>query len=621
MDSFWVLARRMLRYRGLLVTGLLCSMVSAGGIGIALFAVEFILHQIVTDDPASRKGLQDLVVQAEASLPGLVHLPQAWVGALPNTPWSAIYAIVIGLGVLTVIGGAGQFLHAFLSLTVVHRTVTGIRREAFHKVLRLPLATVVTGGPSDIISRIVNDTTALGHGFNALISKAVLQAGRGAVGLIVALILNWWLTLIALIASPLLYTIIRRLGKRIRRASRRALESQSRLYGSAAEAMTALRVVKVHTTERYEAGRFHRQNKEVLRQLLRVRTARALASPLVEVLSIIGVGILALIAMKAILDGNLDKVEFGVVLGALGLAAGSLKPLTGLINDVQSSSGAAERVLALLNSEPEPGHDNTLPKLARHARSIELEGVTFTYAGADSPALRDVGVRIEHGQTVAIVGPNGSGKTTLLAMVPRLFDPDAGRVVIDGQDIREVSVRSLRRQIGMVTQEVVVFAGTIADNIAYGAEAPTRDRIVDAARRARADDFIKDLPDGYDTMIGEQGATLSGGQRQRIAIARAILRDPAILILDEATSMIDADSEAKIADAISDFSKGRTCLVIAHRLSTVLGADRIVVMDAGRVVDEGTHDELLERCRTYKLIAQRQLIASNAPMRGETARA
>ena len=612
MDAFWQLARRMLRYRALLVTAILCSLVSAGGIGVGFGAAKVVLDQIAAPE-GERKGLPDFGANVNARLPAGIQIPQTWLDALPSTPWSAIFAIVVGLGVLTLIGGTGQFLHAFLSLTVVHRTVTGIRREAFHKVLRLPLATVVSGGSSDIISRIVNDTTALGQGFNALISKAVLQAGRGAIGLIVALCINVWLTGIGLLVTPVLYLLIRKLGKRIKRASRKALESQSKLYGSAAEALNAMRVVKVHTTERYEAGRFHRQNKEVLRQLLRVRTARALASPLVEVLSLIGVGALGLVAMKAILDGKLQVTEVAIVLGGLGLAAGSLKPLTGLINDVQSSAGAAERVRALLASEPEPGHDNRFPRLVRHRSAIELDSVTFTYPGADVPALREVSLRVEHGQTVAIVGPNGSGKTTLLAMLPRLFDPDLGRVLIDDVDIATCSIRSLRRQIGMVTQEVVVFAGTIADNIAYGAEGPTSERIEEAARRARAHEFIKNLPNGYETVVGEQGATLSGGQRQRIAIARAILRDPAILILDEATSMIDADSEAKIADAVTEFSEGRTCLVIAHRLSTVLGADRIVVMDAGRIVDEGSHTELLDRCETYRLIAQHQLITEIKP--------
>ncbi|MBK7403525.1 MAG: ATP-binding cassette domain-containing protein [Phycisphaerales bacterium] len=213
-----------------------------------------------------------------------------------------------------------------------------------------------------------------------------------------------------------------------------------------------------------------------------------------------------------------------------------------------------------------------------------------------------------------MVGPNGCGKTTLLALVPRLFDPDAGgndspagRVMIDGCDIRDYSVRSLRRQIGVVTQETVIFHGTIGSNVSYGAEGSTPEGIRDAARKARAHEFIERLPAGYDTVVGEQGLTLSGGQRQRIAIARAILRDPAILILDEATSMIDGESEAKIGEAIAEFSQGRTCLIVAHRLSTVLGADRIIVMNEGRVVDQGKHDELLLKCDVYRHLFERRI--------------
>jgi subfamily B ATP-binding cassette protein MsbA len=225
---------------------------------------------------------------------------------------------------------------------------------------------------------------------------------------------------------------------------------------------------------------------------------------------------------------------------------------------------------------------------------------------------------VRHGERVAVVGPNGSGKSTLLSMVPRLFDPDEGdgAVLIDGRDIREVSIRSLRRQIGVVTQETVLFRGTIRENIAYGADDAGDERIIAAARRARAEEFIAAMPGGYDAMVGERGLTLSGGQRQRLAIARAILRDPAILILDEATSMIDADSEAKIAEAIADFTRGRTCLIVAHRLSTVIGADRIVVMDRGRIVDEGRHAELLARCEVYRLIARRQLVGGDGPGEG-----
>jgi ABC-type multidrug transport system fused ATPase/permease subunit len=502
-------------------------------------------------------------------------------------------------------------LHQYLTLNNVQRTVADVRRQEYHRYIRLPLRNVLRGGTSDTVSRIVNDSAQLESGLSALLSKSVSQVLKGAASFAAALVLAPVLTLIGCAIAPVLYTVIRRLGKRIRRASRSALASQAGLYGAASQALQGLRVVKVHTTERFEAGRFHRYNKDVMRQMLRVRTARALASPLVEVLSLLVLGGLSLAASWAILKGKLDPSSFLSAMVCLFAAGASLKPLTGLMNDMQQAEGAAGRLEELLRAEPEPGHDQSLPKLARHRGSIEFRGVGLTYAGAAAPALCGIDLVVRHGERVAIVGPNGCGKTTLLSLVPRLFDPDKGQVLIDARDVREVSVRSLRRQIGVVTQETVLFPGTVRANIAYGAEDGDAARVEDAARRARADEFIRALPEGYETPVAEQGATLSGGQRQRIAIARAILRDPAILILDEATSMIDADSEARIGEAIAEFTRGRTCLIVAHRLSTVLGADRIVVMDGGRIVDSGSHADLMARCATYKLIAQRQLLGGS----------
>ncbi|QYU66654.1 ABC transporter ATP-binding protein/permease [Leptolyngbya sp. 15MV] len=458
----------MLRYRLMVAMALLFAIVSAGGLTAGLIGVGPVLGNILGTEGS--QGLRDLAHSANQARfwPGWIdwRIPQHWIDALPTGRFTAVVVLVIGLGLLTLIGGAANFLHAFLSLTVVQRSVADIRREAFHRSVRLPLKELVGQGTQDKVSRIINDTWQLESGFTSLLSKAVSQVLKGLGALAAALIVEWRLTIAALLLAPVLYTVIRRLGKRVRRASRAAYTSTGQLMTAATEALQGLRVVKVHTTERYEAGRFHRINKDVMRQMLRARTAKALSSPLVEVLAIIVLGGLSLIAAKAIIDGKLEVDRFIVALAALFAAGASLKPLTGLLNDIQASSAAASRIREVLDAPPEPGHGKSLPRLARHAVSIEFHNVTFTYPGAARPALDRVSLRVDHGQRVAIVGPNGSGKTTLLAMIPRLFDPAEGAVRIDGVDLRDVSVRSLRAQIGVVPQETVLFRGTIRSNLA-----------------------------------------------------------------------------------------------------------------------------------------------------------
>ncbi|MBX3364856.1 MAG: ABC transporter ATP-binding protein [Phycisphaeraceae bacterium] len=599
MQAFWHFASRLLRFRSRLVIAFACALFGAGGLGAGILAAKPAIENVLGE----RRGLDQIVLNLPFALPADL------VAMLPTDPFLTVLWIVIFLAILTVLAGTANFLHAALSLGVVYAAVTDIRREAFHRVMRFPLKRVIVDGTADTVSRLINDTTQLAGGFTSLLSKAVTQTGKGVAALIAAFILDWRLTLISLIVAPVIAITIRKLSKRIRRASKRALQHQADLLGAATEALQGLRVVKTSTAERYEMGRFQRINRQVMRQMLAARTARALSSPLNEVLGLLTLFALLLLSAKFILDGKLDPTTFMMTLGALFISAASLKPLTGIITEIQTSGAAAQRIAELMSGPPEEGHDRRLPKLPPHHQVIEFRDVTFTYPNAAAPSLRNVSLTIPHGQTIAVVGPNGSGKTTLLSLLPRLFDPDAGQVLIDGHDIRTVALRSLRRQIGVVTQETVIFQSTVADNIAYGASGATRERIEDAAKRARADEFIQRLPNTYDALISERGGSLSGGQRQRLAIARAILRDPAILILDEATSMIDADSEAKIADALAEFTRGRTCFIVAHRLSTVRSADRIIVMDQGAVVDQGGHDELLARCPTYRLIAQRQLFA------------
>ncbi len=607
MDAFWKFAKLMLRWRVSLTLGFVFAILSAGGMAAGVAAIQPVLDTVL--EP-SHNGLQDLCNE---------YIPKSWIGSvisqdtidsLPVGQFTAIVWIMSALGVLTVLGAFTKFMHQYISLTVVHRTITMIRRQAFGRVVHLPLKTVVSEGPTDAISRIVNDTEALGAGFIVLLSKAVAKVLQGVFMLVVAFVINWQLSIAALLLLPVIAGVIGSLGKRIRRASGRVLTSRADLYRASTESLQGLRVVKVHTAERFEIGRFSKINKEVLRQQLKVRTARSLASPLVEMITVLALGALVIAAVKLIIDGVLDKEEFLTTLTALGFAGSMVKPVSTMVNDIQQSAAAADRLDRLMAEETEPGHEQRMPKLARHHESIAFDKVSVLYPNATHRAIADFSFTIKHGETIAFVGPNGSGKTTLLSLVPRLFDPTEGRLLVDGTDTTRVRVRSLRQQIGVVTQEVILFKGSIRSNIAYGNPSATDDEILNAAEQARAMDFVENLPDGLDTAVGEQGMTLSGGQRQRLAIARAILRDPSILILDEATSMVDAHSEKLIGEVLSGFCKDRTCLIVAHRLSTVLGADRIVVLDEGRLVGTGSHEELMNSCPVYRKLATHQLMPS-----------
>ena len=622
MRNFLIFSTRMFRYPGTLLAALLLAFFSAFGMGTAILAIKPVLDNVINSQPgAADRTIRDLPVLATAVnsrivshlphwLSDRVQIPQNVIDSLPTGAYATALWIFIGLGVLTIVGATTSFLHAYLTQTLVNRILTNLRREAFRRVLKRPLRDVITSGPSDMISRVVNDTGQMSGAMLNVIGKGFAEGTKALAAVVVALIVDWRLSIVAVVAGGVIGIIIRQLSRRIKKGSKGALERQSDLYRVATESLQGLRVVKVHTAERAEVGRFHKANKKMLRELNRVRTARSLASPLVEAVAVIALGTLALIAIKAMIDKALDPSSFLVALAALGVAGGALKPLTGIITDVQIGTAAADRLADLLNSVPEPGHGFRLAKLPRHKRSLEFKDVTFSYPNQARPAVDAVTLNIAHGETVAFVGPNGCGKTSLLSLVPRLFDPQAGDILIDSLNIRDFSVRSVRRQIGVVTQETVLFSGTIRQNISYGSTDATEDEIVEAARKARALEFIRRLPQGLDTPVAEQGLSLSGGQRQRIAIARAILRDPAILILDEATSMIDAESESKIGEAISDFSRGRTSLIVAHRLSTVVQADRIVVMDYGKIADIGRHHELLGRCEIYQRLVRTQLVGN-----------
>ena len=588
----------------MLVSAISFALISALGLGVGLLSLAPVLTQIVHPDSGS--GLAELAVNFNAQGHWL-QFPQWLIDLLPSDRFDGVVLVLVFISCLTVVGAVCNFVHQYLSQTLTTRAVADFRAELFRKVIRLPLGRVVTQGPSEYIARLVRDAAALQQGLNALLSKTVAQITKGLAALIVAIVYDWKIVVVALVVGPIIAIVLRKLAKRVRRGSRGSLAAQQEMLKHTTEIMQGLRAVKTSTGEHESEIDFDAVNREVVKHELRMRLARAMSGPIVESLAIIALSLLAAIASKSILEGSLPFDRFILSLGSLGVAGASFRPLAGIINEISAASAPAQRIQEVLN-EPEEPQGLDLPVLARHHESIVFEGVSFTYPGADQPALRDIDLQIRFGERIAIVGPNGSGKTTLLGLLPGLLRPTTGRVLVDGEDVASVRLSSLRNQIGVVTQESFIMNGTIAQNIGFGVEGVGIDAIRSAARTAHALDFIDQLPDGFTSTVAEGGATLSGGQRQRLSIARALVRDPSVLILDEATSQVDAESELAIRDAIVDAGADRTMLIIAHRMASVITADRIVVMDSGRIVDVGTHDDLLGRCDVYARLTRTQLV-------------
>jgi subfamily B ATP-binding cassette protein MsbA len=440
--------------------------------------------------------------------------------------------------------------------------------------------------------------------------KTVAQITKGVAALIVAIIFDWKIVIVAVIVGPILAIILRKLAKRVRRGSRGSLAAQQEMLKHSTEIMHGLRAVKTSTAEAESEADFEKVNLNVVKHELRMRVARAMSGPIVETLAILVLSLLAAIASKSILSGSLPFDRFILALGSLAVAGASFRPLAGIINEISAAAAPAQRISEILDRPIEP-QTQTGPRLPRHAETIQFERVDYAYPDTDSLVLRDISLSIRFGERIAIVGPNGSGKTTLLGLLPRLLVPNRGKILIDGFDIADVQLESLRRQVGVVTQEAFVMHGTVRQNIAFGVDDVDDAAIEEAARIAHATEFINDLPQGMDTIIAEGGASLSGGQRQRLSIARALIRHPSILILDEATSQVDSESEVAIRDAIHDAGVDRTMLIIAHRMASVIDADRIVVLSRGQIVDVGSHEELLGRCDAYVQLTKTQLVGAD----------
>ncbi len=517
-------------------------------------------------------------------------------------------AYILGVFItLSILGNICRFIGEYYGEIVGARTLLDIRRVMFGKTMMLPMSFFVTRGVSDTMSRFTYDSQDILKALRTLFGK-VLREPLKAIGvIIVALCIEPKLTLLVVVIGPFAALIFRKFGKWIRRANEKLLKAYGRLTGALESTLSGVRVVKAYTMENRERRRYFRVEREILKQALRIERVNAMSSPILEILGVMAMSGGMIWIMNQIMSEQLKVADLLTLLIAMAAVLDPVRKLSNVYNDIQKANAAAKRVFELIDLQTELELSQGTKATQPPKSEIRFEGVTFKYPNSDHAAIDNIDLKIEAGKIFAVVGPNGSGKTTLVSLLLRLFDPQSGAILWDGTDLREHHLRALRRQISYVSQEAVIFADTVFNNIAYGNYHATEQEIIAAAKRAHAHEFIERLPDGYETILGEHGTTLSGGERQRLAIARAILRNAPVLIFDEATSQIDAESERKIQEAIDEFLPGRTALIIAHRFSTIKKADKIVVMDRGKVVACGSHQELIDASPLYQTLYQTQL--------------
>lgn len=511
------------------------------------------------------------------------------------TSWT-IQALAVGILIAYLLKGIGAYASGYLMTDVGQRVVRDIRSRLFRHILNQSAAFFSRRTSGQLLSRTTNDVMQVQSAVSETAGDVVRESLTlvGWIGLM--FYRDWPLALVSLTAAPLVVYPLVRLGQRVRRWARRSQEALEDVTHRAAEAFSGHRIVKAFSAEDREAHHFDGVLAHLYRTNMRVTSAVAMLPPLMEL-----IGGLALIGAlwygsARIASGALTAGEFSSFLFAAFMMYAPIKKLSRVNAGLQQTIAAAHRIFEMLDTHTEVPDRPGAPALRRLERSVEFRGVGFTYADRpDRPVLRDVSFTVGAGQVAAIVGLSGAGKTTLVNLLPRFYDVTAGAICIDGTDVREVSLSSLRAQIALVTQDTVLFDDTIAANIAYGRPDARPDEIEAAARAAHAHEFIEGLPDGYRTHIGERGQRLSGGQRQRLAIARALLCDSPLLILDEATSSLDAESELLVRDALATLMRNRTTFVIAHRLSTVRRADLIIALASGEVAEIGSHEDLVDR--------------------------
>jgi ATP-binding cassette, subfamily B, bacterial len=509
-----------------------------------------------------------------------------------------IYFAAIATVVVAAVGAVASYTQNYLTTKVGQMVMLDLRQMLYHHIQRLSLSFYDRTKIGDLISRVTTDVDAIQNFVSTALLGLVVNALTLVGMLAVMFYFNWRFTLIALSVAPILFLQVYTLTRRIKQATRAVRKKESEIVSVVAETLSSIRVVKAFAREDYEEKRLEKETLESIEMTMRARSIKARLAPIVDVLVAIGTCIVLWYGARLVLEGQLTPGALVVFLLYLGKMYKPMRDLSKMTDTVSKAVIGAERIRELIRLEDrvcDRPHARSAP---RFRGRIEFDRVYFGYHDAQ-PVLKDVSLRIEPGQYVALVGPTGAGKSSIIGLIPRFYDPFSGRLMIDGEDARNFSLRSLREQISFVLQETILFHAPIWQNIAYGKPEASRDEVVRAARLANAHEFIERTPEGYDTMVGERGVTLSGGQRQRIAIARAIIRNSPILILDEPTSGLDSSSEKLVLEALGRLTAGKTVIVITHHLETIIKADVIFTLKDGRIVERGEHQQLLARGGLY----------------------
>lgn len=528
-------------------------------------------------------------------------------GIFINKDEFLLLVIPMAIMAVAVLKGAANYGQSYLMSYIGNKIIADVRNQLFLQLMRLPLRFHAENTTGRLMSRVVHDVNLMANAVAGVLKDLVQQGLTFLAMLAIIFYQNWKLASLSVVVVPVAVYTMNRMGRRLHRLATRGQERIGDMASILQESLSGIRMVKAFGQEEAAARRFESRNTAFRSATMKAVQISALTSPLMESIGVVGVGLIIWYGGYLVISGDMTPGAFFSFLTAMFMAYAPVRKLAGANNTIQQALSAAARVFDVLDLQNEGQADQGRRLLPSKHRTVEFQAVTFQYEDASSPAVTAVTFTAKAGQMVALVGGSGSGKTTLVHLIPRFYDPTAGTITIDGCDIREFTLASLRRQVGLVAQHTILFDETVRYNIAFGKPDARDDEIVAAARAAYAHEFVERLPHGYETLIGENGVKLSGGERQRLAIARALLHEPSILILDEATSALDSESERIVQLALANAMKNRTTFVIAHRLATVQQADCILVLKEGRIVESGTHGALLKRKGFYNRLCEQQV--------------